>query len=562
MAPQNLLTIAGTDPSGGAGIQADLRTFAAFGQYGTSAITALVAQNTLGVQDIMPSTPEFLEKQIRAVLDDITIHGIKTGMLYDATNARTVVKTLKSHYGNDTKKMPPLVCDPVSVSTSGHTLLQPDAVGVLINEVFPISTIITPNKSEAELLLSHQQDQKFEITDLEGMIEAASRLLSYGSKSCLLKGGHITVTQEDIDGACKQHQHIGVVREGLLEENMEILQLEGGNVGQPDPLVVDVLHQGNDRVTLYVRPHIESSSTHGTGCTLSATLAAELGRELPVDEAVRSATAYTHRGIETAYPIGHGHGPLNHLHSITKTYLPVATRTNPYPFTRFLIQSTRTLWKQYVEHDFVKQLGRGELRREAFVHFIKQDYHYLKYYARAHGLLAAKSTRFNQIKTSANIILHIIQEIGTHTSFCKQFGVSLEELEATPESAATVAYGSYLIDVGLQGDTSKLTMALLACLLGYGEVGLWLKKEASKPESWVNLSSNPYVKWIEDYSGPEYQEAVKIGLKTVEEQALSDPPSETRLNEWCEVWRKCTWFEKCFWDMAFTETAYNSRQQA
>jgi len=213
------------------------------------------------------------------------------------------------------------------------------------------------------------------------------------------------------------------------------------------------------------------------------------------------------------------------------------------------------MWKQYVEHDFVKQLGSGELRREAFIHFIKQDYHYLKYYARAYGLLAAKSTQYDRIKSSATIILNIIQEIGTHTSFCNQFNITLEELESTPESPATIAYGSYLIDIGLQSDVSKLTITLLACLLGYGEVGLWLKKEASKVNSRVNLTTNPYLKWIEDYSGPEYQEAVKIGLKTVEGQASSDPPSEARLKEWCDVWQKCTWFEKCFWDMAFTETS-------
>ncbi|KXN91918.1 hypothetical protein AN958_11303 [Leucoagaricus sp. SymC.cos] len=273
-------------------------------------------------------------------------------------------------------------------------------------------------------------------------------------------------------------------------------------------------------------------------------------KQLPLVDAVDSATWYTHLGIQTAEPIGKGHGPLNHLHSTTEILIPKPTKHDPYPFTRYLIQSTASAWKAYVEHDFVKQLGKATLPRSAFLHFIIQDYHYLKYYARAYGLLAAKSSTFPEIESATQTVLNILREINTHKSFCLSFGITQEELELTPETAATTAYGAYLLDTGLQGDSTKLLMGLLACLLGYGEVGLWLKKEAAKEGSWVVLENNPYKRWMDVYSGEHYQQAVKLGLDVIEARAQADPPSSLRLEEWRTVWERCTLLEKGFWDSA------------
>jgi len=125
-----------------------------------------------------------------------------------------------------------------------------------------------------------------------------------------------------------------------------------------------------------------------------------------------------------------------------------------------------------------------------------------------------------------------------------------DELENTAESPATMAYGAYLIDIGLQGDDMKLIVALSACLLGYGEVGLWLKNQAAKADTWVRLDGNPYLKWIEDYSGEDYQAAVRRGLETIEARAVADPPIAARFEGWREVWEKCTKLEIGFWDMA------------
>ncbi|KAK7040259.1 trifunctional hydroxymethylpyrimidine kinase/phosphomethylpyrimidine kinase/thiaminase [Paramarasmius palmivorus] len=540
-----VLTIAGSDPSGGAGIQADLKTFAAYGCYGASILTALTAQNTTGVQDVFPTPAAFVEKQMSSVLDDIEIKAIKTGMLFDTENTRAVVRALKARYTDHdaSGSIPPLVCDPVCVSTSGHTLLHPDAVEALISELFPISFLITPNKAEAELLLSHGAKSKPQIDDLESMLKAAQDLLSLGPNAVLVKGGHVTATHDDIQKFIASHKDVHVLRDGLFGENMEILNI--GRTPNSEQLVVDLLQDKAGKISLFVRPRIESTSTHGTGCTLSAAITSGLARGASLEDAVRAATVFTHRGIETAPKIGKGNGPLNHLHSVTVLNIPRKTPTNPYPFTRMLIQGTSKIWKEYVEHDFVKLLGKGTLRKECFVYFIKQDYIYLRYYARAYGLLVAKSSTFSQIASAAQTILNILNEIGTHKTFCARFGVSEEELDNTEEGLATSAYGAYLINTGIEGDGTKLLMAALACLLGYGEVGLWLKKQP-----WVKWEGNPYLQWIEDYSGAAYQNAVRIGLATIEQRAAEDSPSSVRLQEWCDVWKRCTEFERGFWDAA------------
>ncbi|KAF9460881.1 Phosphomethylpyrimidine kinase-domain-containing protein [Collybia nuda] len=543
--PPAVLTIAGSDSSGGAGIQADLKTFAAYECYGTSAITALTAQNTTGVQGVHPAPPAFVAQQIRSVLGDISVRAIKTGMLYDADITHAVVEALRGGFNGS---LPPsLVCDPVCVATSGHSLLDPEAIDVLVTELFPLARLITPNKSEAELLLSHH-GLPSGITSLEGMVAAAKNLAQFGSGAVLLKGGHVSATLGDVDRVSRADSTITVIRHGLLGDNMEILQV-GVERTFPKRLVVDVLcEQGG--VSLFVRPFIDSTSTHGTGCTLSAAIASELAHGKDLKKAVQNAVAYTHHGIETAYPIGAGHGPLNHFHSMSPRSIHRPTKDNRHPFTKKLIQGNAGEWKEYVEHEFVKLLGQGTLPRGPFIHFIKQDYIYLKYYARAYALLAAKSSTFTAIESATTTILNVISEIATHKSFCNTFGITNEELEDTPEAPATTAYGAYLIDVGLQGDSTKLLMALLACLLGYGEVGLWLKKQASLPNTWVHIEGNPYKKWMDDYGGEHYQGAVKLGLELIEARALQDPPSQMRFEEWRHVWERCTRLERGFWDAA------------
>jgi hydroxymethylpyrimidine/phosphomethylpyrimidine kinase / thiaminase len=262
-------------------------------------------------------------------LEDVNIHAIKTGMLFDGNITHVVADTLQKLYRSSI--LPPIICDPVCVSTTGHTLLHPQAIEVMIRELFPLTALITPNKSEAELLLSHRR-LPCKIVGLEDMLIAAKNLTLLGPPAVLLKGGHITVTAGDIERVSRSHAHILFVNDGFLNENMEILEVADQDLSNLQP-VVDVLYQ-HDKTTLFIRPRIDSTSTHGTGCTLSAALACGLGRGLSclfstsalssliilislvvVFDAVKSATAYAHLGIETAFSIGTGSGPLNHLHS-------------------------------------------------------------------------------------------------------------------------------------------------------------------------------------------------------------------------------------------------------
>ncbi|KAH8824346.1 Ribokinase-like protein [Flagelloscypha sp. PMI_526] len=538
-----VLTIAGSDPSGGAGIQADHKTFAALGCYGASVITALTAQNTKGVQDVHPVPAEFVAQQLKCVLDDLPIAVMKTGMLYDSEIIGSIVKTLKI-----SGCTAPLICDPVCISTSGHPLLKPEALDTLINDLFPLASLITPNKSEAEAILTRASSQSRVIIDsVENMVDAAKELTKYGPKAVLIKGGHFSPTYEDVH-SFRLHHPSDLICDLLFEENMEILRHPSPSPLSPVvPIALDALYDSKtDKLTLFVRPRIDSTNTHGTGCTLSSAIGCYLAVGESVVNAVKYAGIFTHRGIENSFQMGEGNGPLNHLHSISVALLPRPTPSNPYPFAYHLISSSLSIWKLYIQHPFVIELMNGTLHLLKFKHFMIQDYHYLKYYARAYALLAAKSTTFVEIRTATDTILNVLHEVeNTHLVYCKELGITQKELEEKEESAATTAYGAFIMDIGLQGDTAKLLVALLACLLGYGEVGLWIKRNLKIP-----LDDHPYWKWIREYSGEVYQGVVKAGLDTIENIAEIDPPSAARLREWETIWKKCASLEKGFWDDA------------
>ena len=197
-------------------------------------------------------------------------------MLFDADSIRAVVGTLKAHYAPGKQPMPPLVCDPVCVSTSGHTLLQTDALEILVTELFPLTYLLTPNKSEAELILSLRGSSPSKINNLEEMLLAAESLLSLGPAHVLLKGGHLTVSYSDIDRIKTTRPEVRLITTNLYEENMEILQLSEEVHANPE-IVADVLQSAHE-VALFLRPRINSTSTHGTGCTLSAALTCELSQ--------------------------------------------------------------------------------------------------------------------------------------------------------------------------------------------------------------------------------------------------------------------------------------------
>jgi hydroxymethylpyrimidine/phosphomethylpyrimidine kinase len=258
-----VLTIAGSDSGGGAGIQADLKTMSAIGCYGMSVITALTAQNTRGVTGIHPVPPSFAADQIDAVFSDIGADAVKIGMLYSAELIEVIAERLKEH---DAQK---IILDPVMVAQSGDKLLRDDAIQAIKDYLMPLADVVTPNIPEAEVLIERR------ILGIDDMQTAARTLAGCGSRSILIKGGH-------------------------LEDN--------------DSTDMLYLRQDERFVKLDAR-RISSRNNHGTGCTLSSAIAAYRAKGCGIEEAVRKAKTYIQNAIRAGaeYTIGHGHGPVHHF---------------------------------------------------------------------------------------------------------------------------------------------------------------------------------------------------------------------------------------------------------
>ncbi len=267
-----VLIIAGSDPSGGAGIQADLKTVTALGGYGMSAITALTVQDTKGVYDVMPVSPDFISAQIKTAIADIGVDAIKIGMIGNVETGDAILAGLKEagweYPARNDAHMIPLILDPVLVATSGDQLSGEGVKEFIVNRFLPISYLITPNLMEAEALCG------FSVQTKEQQYRAGEKFLEMGAENALVKGGH----------------------------------------GR-DAVVHDIMIGRMESFT-FENPRIETSSTHGTGCTLASALATGLAQGLPVKKAAGRAIAYVQKAIETAPGFGAGHGPLNHAHTV------------------------------------------------------------------------------------------------------------------------------------------------------------------------------------------------------------------------------------------------------
>ena len=265
MHPPCVLTVAGSDSGGGAGIQADLKAIMMQGCYGLSVVTALTAQNPRAVTAIEAPTPGFVAEQLRVVLADFPIRAAKTGMLFSAPIIAAVAEGLA-------QKDFPLVVDPVCVAQSGARLLLPEAMEALISRMLPLADLLTPNRLEAEALAG------MAIATREDALRGGERLLELGAGAVLIKGGHFTPAS-----------------------------------GAAGETVADVLLTRTGIVRDYVRPRVATRNNHGTGCTLSAAIAAQLSLGKPLEEAVDAGRDYLQLALETAWDLGGGDGPVNHL---------------------------------------------------------------------------------------------------------------------------------------------------------------------------------------------------------------------------------------------------------
>ncbi len=260
-----ILAIAGSDSSGGAGIQADIKAISALGAYASTAITAITVQNTTGVKAIHPVPAEYVKGQIEVVMEDILPDAIKIGMINDIEIVRVIAESILKYNPKH------VVFDPVMVSTSGSKLINDDAIEVLVKELIPLTHLITPNLNEVEVLTGKR------CNNIEEMKKAAKELLSFGSQAVLVKGGHLPG-----------------------KEMYDVLQTNS----QKEPV-------------MFVDKHIESSNVHGTGCTLSSSIATFLAFGENMADAVNKAKKYTTGAIESGKDvfIGHGNGPLNHFYN-------------------------------------------------------------------------------------------------------------------------------------------------------------------------------------------------------------------------------------------------------
>lgn len=271
MKMKTALTIAGSDCSGGAGIQADLKTMTMNGVYAMSVITALTAQNTTGVIAIQEATPDFLKHQIDAIFEDIYPDAVKIGMVADSELIRVIAERLRYYHAKN------VVVDPVMVATSGSALMKTDAVQTLVNELLPAAALVTPNIPEAEILSG------LHIQDKEGMVAAAKKIGESYHCSVLLKGGHSINDAND-----------------LLYADGEITWFEGKRIDNPN--------------------------THGTGCTLSSAIAANLAKGFTLTDSVRKAKEYISGALAAMLDLGAGSGPMNHAFDLQEEYFRTAEK--------------------------------------------------------------------------------------------------------------------------------------------------------------------------------------------------------------------------------------------
>lgn len=255
------LTVAGSDCSGGAGIQADLKTFSANGVFGMSVITSVVAENTSRVISVQNISPEIITDQIDAVFEDIEVNAVKVGMLSDSVRIDTVAAALKKY------EVKYAVIDPVMIAKGGHALMQENSLSALVNKIIPLAYVLTPNIPEAQTITG------IEISTIDDMKKAAEKIYSMGAKNVLVKGGHLS--------------------------------------GE----AIDLLFDGKD-FEFYSRERINTKNTHGTGCTYSSAIAANLAKDIPIKSAVENAKDYVTNAIRYSLEIGKGHGPTNHFYKL------------------------------------------------------------------------------------------------------------------------------------------------------------------------------------------------------------------------------------------------------
>ena len=516
-----VLSIAGTDPSGGAGIQADLKSIAASGGYGMCVTTSLVAQNTCGVREVFTPPLEFLTAQLAAVFDDVTVDAVKIGMLGDADTIRTVRTWLSEH------PVPVVVLDPVMIASSGDRLLQAEAEQAL-RDLVPLVNVITPNIPELAVLCEKEPAQTFDEAH-----EQAANLAAATGTTVIVKGGHL----------CGQ---------------------DAGNTAVfPDGTCAHVR-----------TPRLDSRNTHGTGCSLSSSLATRLGVELlqhaevaghaaalnsvlnseDTHRALQWSTRWLHESIAAGAGLqvgsGEGHGPVDHaararrLEAAASAYpwhhllattdsegnaldgtsperlLPVspvsageAVVKPAGPWTAALWAAGGETWRQILDLPFVRALGDGTLDEDLFSFYLDQDALYLRDYSRALATLSARAdTAEAQVHWAAGAHEAIAAESQLHE------GWLANRARLGGPSPITMGYTNFLRASAAGEDYVGGAAAILPCYWLYEEVGAVLSSQ--------NHADHPYAEWLSMYGGEEFAADVARSLAEVERAFEAASPAQ------------------------------------
>lgn len=515
-----VLSIAGTDPSGGAGIQADLKSIAASGGYGMCVTTSLVAQNTCGVREVFTPPLEFLTAQLAAVFDDVTVDAVKIGMLGDADTIRTVRTWLSEH------PVPVVVLDPVMIASSGDRLLQAEAEQAL-RDLVPLVNVITPNIPELAVLCQKEPAQTFDEAH-----EQAANLAAATGTTVIVKGGHL----------CGQDT--------------------GNTAVFPDGTCAHVR-----------TPRLDSRNTHGTGCSLSSSLATRLGVELlqhteaaehtaeqgvltseDTHRALQWSTRWLHESIAAGAGLqvgsGEGHGPVDHaararrLEAAASAYpwhhllattdsegntldgtsserlLPVspvpageAVVKPAGPWTAALWAAGGETWHQILDLPFVRALGDGTLDEDLFAFYLDQDALYLRDYSRALATLSARAdTAEAQVHWAAGAHEAIAAESQLHE------GWLANRARLGGPSPITMGYTNFLRASAAGDDYVVGAAAILPCYWLYEEVGAVLSSQ--------NHADHPYAEWLSMYGGEEFAADVARSLAEVERAFEAASPAQ------------------------------------
>ncbi len=481
------LTIAGSDSSGGAGIQADIKTMTMNGVFAMSAITALTAQNTTGVTGILESSPEFLRQQLDAVFTDIFPDAVKIGMVSSSKLIHEIAEALKFYEARN------IVVDPVMVATSGAKLINDNAIETLANELLPLACVTTPNIPEAEILSGTKIHNESEMTQAAKIIHAKYKC------AVLIKGGHM-----------------------INDAN--------------DYLYVDE----NNSVWLNGK-RINTTNTHGTGCTLSSAIASNLAKGFTLEESVKRAKDYISGALGAMLDLGRGCGPMNHAFNLSGKF------SDKPGLRERLMTSVADIWPKYNDHKFVKGIETGELAPEKFKRYIIQDYLYLNEYSKVFALGVAKAKSLESLRLFASVIPAIANvEMDIHKGYMGRFNVTQQELDSTPRELANLSYTSYMLRVAYEEGEPEILAAILSCALSYEDIAKEIVRRnpnAAKHELYGN--------WVSCYSGKEYCDLNQVFVDALE-NATKDY-TDSQMNHIAEIFRECSLYEMGFWDMAWSE---------